>query len=341
MPHSWHIHSCDMISVYSWQASFVTHSFVWHDICLFVTCLIRDTFIRVTWYLFIRDKPHSWHIHSCDMISVYSWQASFVTHSFVWHDICLFVTCLIRDTFIRVTWYLFIRDMPHSWHIHIGNINLLHACVSQVARTHEACHDWADVMPHIWMCHEWGMSRLSRCHATHMNVSRMRHVTIEQMLHVRVCVSRTNVAPMSHFTSEQISHVWMCHTWGMSPCSRCHTCECFTNEANPTSEQTSCRTYKCVTNEACHDWAGVTNEARVSRRHVTHMNVSWVMYRVATCSRLLKIIGLFCKRALWKRRYSAEDTYNFRHEWAHDISHIWICPESCNTYGVATISRLL
>jgi len=33
-------------------------------------------------------------------------------------------------------------------------------------------------------------------------------------------------------------------------------------------------------------------------------------YRVATISRLLKIIGLFCKRALWKRRYSAKQTYN-------------------------------
>ena len=31
---------------------------------------------------------------------------------------------------------------------------------------------------------------------------------------------------------------------------------------------------------------------------------------MATCSRLLKVIGLFCKTALWKRRYSAEETYN-------------------------------
>jgi len=36
------------------------------------------------------------------------------------------------------------------------------------------------------------------------------------------------------------------------------------------------------------------------------------MYGVATCSRLLKILGLFCKRALWKRRYSAKVAYNFK-----------------------------
>jgi len=35
-------------------------------------------------------------------------------------------------------------------------------------------------------------------------------------------------------------------------------------------------------------------------------------YGVATISRLLKILGLFCKRALSKRRYSAKETYNFK-----------------------------
>jgi len=34
-------------------------------------------------------------------------------------------------------------------------------------------------------------------------------------------------------------------------------------------------------------------------------------YGVATISRLLKIIGLFCTRALYKRLYSAKETYNF------------------------------
>jgi len=33
---------------------------------------------------------------------------------------------------------------------------------------------------------------------------------------------------------------------------------------------------------------------------------------VATISRLLKIIGLFCKRALYKRLYPAKETYDFK-----------------------------
>jgi len=36
------------------------------------------------------------------------------------------------------------------------------------------------------------------------------------------------------------------------------------------------------------------------------------IYGVATTCRLLKIIGLFCKRALYKRWYSAKDTCNFK-----------------------------
>jgi len=35
-------------------------------------------------------------------------------------------------------------------------------------------------------------------------------------------------------------------------------------------------------------------------------------YGVATISRLLKIIGLFCKRAQWKRLYSAKETNTFK-----------------------------
>jgi len=35
-------------------------------------------------------------------------------------------------------------------------------------------------------------------------------------------------------------------------------------------------------------------------------------YEVATISRLLKIRGLFCKRALQKRLNSAKETYNFK-----------------------------
>jgi len=46
-------------------------------------------------------------------------------------------------------------------------------------------------------------------------------------------------------------------------------------------------------------------------------------YAVATISRLLKITGLFCKRTLQKRLYSAKETYDFRDptRQSHPIRH--------------------
>jgi len=40
-------------------------------------------------------------------------------------------------------------------------------------------------------------------------------------------------------------------------------------------------------------------------------SVVLAMYGVASVSRIDKIVGLFCKRALQKRQYSAKETYNF------------------------------
>ena len=58
-------------------------------------------------------------------------------------------------------------------------------------------------------------------------------------------------------------------------------------------------------------------------------------YGVATISRLLKIIGLFCKRALEQRRHSAKETYNFKEPTNH-IRHTcmreYILKERCDTH---------
>jgi len=78
--------------------------------------------------------------------------------------------------------------------------------------------------------------------------------------------------------------------------------------------------------------------------HATHMNEScytyeWVMPRIwmsrgiATMSRLLLIIGLFCQRALQKRLYSAKETYNFKEPNNH--SH-----PICRTYQRLCVTHL-
>jgi len=50
-------------------------------------------------------------------------------------------------------------------------------------------------------------------------------------------------------------------------------------------------------------------------------------YGMATISRLLKIIDLFCKRAHQKRRYSAKETYNFKEPTtrSHPIWYMHTC----------------
>jgi len=67
-----------------------------------------------------------------------------------------------------------------------------------------------------------------------------------------------------------------------------------------------------------HKWLHSPSPA--SHSCVRHYTFVWhlfgaahcMSYGVATISRLLKCIDLFCKTALYKRRYSAEETYNFK-----------------------------
>ena len=72
-------------------------------------------------------------------------------------------------------------------------------------------------------------------------------------------------------------------------------------------------------------------ECVCSLRHTIYLHVDlhvWVIqdYGVATISRLLKIIGLLCKRALSKRRFSAKETYNFKEPTnrSQPILRVWV-----------------
>jgi len=72
-------------------------------------CYIAIIFICVTWHTsFMTQLRFTW------AISASSWHASFVTHSYVWH------------------WYLLIRDMSHSWHIHICDTTSAHFCMGNI-----------------------------------------------------------------------------------------------------------------------------------------------------------------------------------------------------------------
>ena len=61
----------------------------------------------------------------------------------------------------------------------------------------------------------------------------------------------------------------------------------------------------------------------ISTSQKLHIYALVSTYGVATISRLLKIIRLFCKRALKKRRYSAKETHDLKEPTnrSHPISH--------------------
>jgi len=69
-----------------------------------------------------------------------------------------------------------------------------------------------------------------------------------------------------------------------------------------------------------------------------------IIYGVATISRMLKNIGLLCKRDLQKRPIFCKETYIFKHPThrSHPIvDTIIIIVSRRNYYGLATINRLL
>jgi len=55
-----------------------------------------------------------------------------------------------------------------------------------------------------------------------------------------------------------------------------------------------------------------TRESFYRQIHVVCLSVGGGICGVAMSSRLLKMIGLFCKRAPYNKLYSAKETYNFK-----------------------------
>jgi len=89
---------------------------------------------------------------------------------------------------------------------------------------------------------------------------------------------------MSHIWQNHVCAYKLRHNWSNPPLSALST--------------SVCKRVMSHTNESCH--------ISVKSHRFE------IKYGVATTSRLLKIIGLFCKRALPKRLYSAKETYNFK-----------------------------
>jgi len=149
--------------------------------------------------------------------------------------------------------------------------------------------------------YEWVTSRMSMSHVARIDESCRR-----QNASTYISVSLW----MSH--GKHISE--SCHSseWVMSLISVTVNRVTHVDESRPvTHMRESCHFYwwgmsgieYCHVNRCLSEWA----ISLIWMSHVTDMN-----YGVAMTSRLFKMIGLFCKRALQKRWYSAKETYDFK-----------------------------
>jgi len=144
--------------------------------------------------------------------------------------------------------------------------------------------------------------------------------------------------PKCHLTSrvrhqnvDVLSHVWTSHAEilpRMSPNESCHTYECVMSHIWVT-RVTSPIWMSHVTHVGCKKFDGQLNveqpencpkralwKRQYSAKETYDSRMS--TFCISMISGLLEIIGLFCKRALWKRLYSAKGTYN---------SRIYSCPK--------------
>jgi len=127
---------------------------------------------------------------------------------------------------------------------------------------------------------------------------------------------------MTHSHGTRLIHMWLIHMWD-TPLGKALSTLLLQVVRDLWHDSFMCRSFTCDMTHSCVTRLLVTWLIHVWLVHVCHGSFMcetrhWDRhcqrhyYGVATVSRLLKIIGLFCKRALWKRLYAAKEIYNFK-----------------------------
>jgi len=181
-------------------------------------------------------------------------------------------------------------------HTHTHTHLHTHTYTRTLKHTHKHTHTHLhiDVLPVKFHMNEWVTSHHWVGHLTRPNTTRRTYKSV--MSHAQMShVTRTNES--RHTYNWVMSHVWM------SPVAH-------TNE--------SCYTYEFVMSHVWKSRVTRTDKSRCTYewgmshmqiKHITHVNVSCRTHDVASIGRLLKIIGLFCKRDLSfaKETYKRDD----------------------------------
>jgi len=251
-----------------------------------------------------------------------------MTHSNVWHD-----------SFVSMTWPIHMCDMAHSYVRHDT-----FKCVIWLIRKYDVTHSYVwygafiCVTCRIQMCdmthsHVWYSAFICvtwRIHMCDMTFSHMRH---DSFLHATYwifvymfCASHICVCDMT--LSQEWHDSFPCTTplIHMRAMTRCYICVTWPTHISDTN----------------HSYLHHDFFLCATTKHTSQV----FTYGVASISRLLKIIGLFCKRALYKRRYSAKETYNLKEPTnrSHSIAQLGclLRPVTCVWHdSPARVTRLI
>jgi len=253
------LNMCDMTSSYVWQ----------------------DSFVCVTWRIRICVSHGAWH--DCDMIHshAYEWATSQSCHA-LWHDSSTHIWISHVTQSWCVTW-LCHDSSTHIWMSHV---------------THSRCLTWLchDSSTHIWMSHvthSWCVTWLWHSSFIRVWMNRVtvmsRTIWVCDITHSYVICLWLNLRP-----------TWICATWRIHKCDMTiHICS-MTHGAWHDSYASD-----WLYNEPRHAWHDsfirVTWPIYMRKMsylwswHYLTYSYTWDTYGVATISRLLKIVGLFCK----------------------------------------------
>jgi hypothetical protein len=155
---------------------------------------------------------------------------------------------------------------------------MLRTWLGHVALVIESCRTYwvmSHIMTEVCCTSEWVLLHIWMSHVAHVIASCRTCDWVTS--HRWISLGAHNDSVMLHVRMSLVAHMNESYVRHMTS----HVCD--------TSQWVTCATY---------------------RPYDEVMSHVLIKYGVASVSRIDKIIGLFCKRALSKRRYSAKETYN-------------------------------